>query len=1258
MASSYNRQINLYINGKQVSNDLKSIRSEMARLVNEQARMTIGSDEYIRHAQGIRQLRGMIAEHNRQISGISRSWSMARIGDEFNRYYSMIQAATVAIVGLVLGFKSLVKVFNDYEERVDNLSALTGLAGKSLAWLSDRAKELSVSMLAGGVIVKQSAQEIVDAFTKVGSARSELLKNKNALSAVTEEAIILSNAAKTELQPAIEALTMVLNQYNVSADQSRRIINALGAGSKEGAGEIPYLTTGFEKAGTVASMANLSIETLTATLETLAPRIREPQIAGRGLKGTLLALQQGADETNPKIVGLAAALENLAKKNLTATELYKLFGSENITVASILIQNVEELKRYEKAVTGTNVAVEQAIINTSNNNAKLAQSGNRINNLANELGARLSPAMHVVTGYFGAFLKGILNTINFLEKYGRILVSVTITIFSYVTAAKLQALWTERNNAGNIIAITISKLKVFWQNTERASLLLLSAAQALLTGNITRASAAMRVFNSIVKINPFALLVSSLVAAGLAINAYTRRLSDARLLQNTMNELSLTASKNVVSEKVALDQLLLTARNEALTKVVRQQAMSKINQLSPEFLGNITLEGIKTKSASEAIELYIKSLEKKARALAYFKKLKELESQRIDLEAGVGGEQTIAGKAVTFLRDPFGFRNTGAKIEGKNRQQLLASNASLTASIQTAIADDGPEDAVPPLATGNKGPSGGEGAATRELITLKEQELEAAKRMPGTTKAEIAARNQRCEAIQKEIDVMNNLGRTSSEYLEREEKKADKIQKEKLEKLQAANELQIDLINRNHLATGSSEDEFEAQLLAQESAFLREKMTIYEAGSKEYEEAKATLSTNEVKADQKIKDLLLNAEKALADARIDNLKEGIEKQKAIEEQRWKEELAGLKKQLLQKADLSEQEKKFNADKNAEIVEKEKLHQKTIGDLTVAGQVNAQMDQAVYNLASSQTDEEKWSAQKELAEAAYAQEVASAKGNAAMMAQAERKLSDTIVSIKTEELDKRQQIGDAILGAATDGFGVLSDLIGQESALGKAFFLLQQASAIGQIVFNTAVANAKAVAFSPITAGQPWVTINTASAAVSIAGVIAKAIGSFNTPSNTPASKEPGYSTGGYTGPGGKYEPAGIVHKDEYIIPQEGVKNPRLQPFIRLFEQARKNNTLATLDLNPSFRVASGSKQFFTGGYTGQQNGDTQPVKTVPAHTEPVAVARDPELLAAIHLLNERLKNPITAKVAGYGGEGSVADAIKKIAYLAKSLDIK
>jgi len=120
MASSYNRQINFYIVGKQVSNDLKSIRAEMARFVNEQARMTYWQ-RCIHPAASGHDCRTQPA-----ILGISRSWSLPGV-DEFNRYYSMIQAARVAIVGLVLGFKSLVKVFYDYEEWVDNLLALTGL---------------------------------------------------------------------------------------------------------------------------------------------------------------------------------------------------------------------------------------------------------------------------------------------------------------------------------------------------------------------------------------------------------------------------------------------------------------------------------------------------------------------------------------------------------------------------------------------------------------------------------------------------------------------------------------------------------------------------------------------------------------------------------------------------------------------------------------------------------------------------------------------------------------------------------------------------------------------------------------------------------------------------------------------------------------------------------------------------------------------------------------------------------------------------
>lgn len=47
-----------------------------------------------------------------------------------------------------------------------------------------------------------------------------------------------------------------------------------------------------------------------------------------------------------------------------------------------------------------------------------------------------------------------------------------------------------------------------------------------------------------------------------------------------------------------------------------------------------------------------------------------------------------------------------------------------------------------------------------------------------------------------------------------------------------------------------------------------------------------------------------------------------------------------------------------------------------------------------------------------------------------------------------------------------------------------------------------------------------------------------------------------YSSGGYTGDGGKYEPAGVVHKGEYVVAQEEMANPAIVPMVRAIESAR------------------------------------------------------------------------------------------------------
>jgi hypothetical protein len=73
-----------------------------------------------------------------------------------------------------------------------------------------------------------------------------------------------------------------------------------------------------------------------------------------------------------------------------------------------------------------------------------------------------------------------------------------------------------------------------------------------------------------------------------------------------------------------------------------------------------------------------------------------------------------------------------------------------------------------------------------------------------------------------------------------------------------------------------------------------------------------------------------------------------------------------------------------------------------------------------------------------------------------------------------------------------------------------------------------------------------------------AGVAQFATGIVRIITNIAAAKEylTGFAHGGYTGDGGKYEPAGIVHRGEYVAPQHIVSSPAAAPHIAALEGMR------------------------------------------------------------------------------------------------------
>ena len=61
-----------------------------------------------------------------------------------------------------------------------------------------------------------------------------------------------------------------------------------------------------------------------------------------------------------------------------------------------------------------------------------------------------------------------------------------------------------------------------------------------------------------------------------------------------------------------------------------------------------------------------------------------------------------------------------------------------------------------------------------------------------------------------------------------------------------------------------------------------------------------------------------------------------------------------------------------------------------------------------------------------------------------------------------------------------------------------------------------------------------------------------------------ASEAQGYAEGGFTRPGRKEEPAGIVHAGEWVAPQALVESPVTRPLIDALEQARLGNTVPAI----------------------------------------------------------------------------------------------
>ncbi|MGY2157175.1 tape measure protein [Pseudomonas tolaasii] len=171
---------------------------------------------------------------------------------------------------------------------------------------------------------------------------------------------------------------------------------------------------------------------------------------------------------------------------------------------------------------------------------------------------------------------------------------------------------------------------------------------------------------------------------------------------------------------------------------------------------------------------------------------------------------------------------------------------------------------------------------------------------------------------------------------------------------------------------------------------------------------------------------------------------------------------------------------------------------------------------------------------------------------------------------------------AVIGTFSELSGQAADMVGkiagEQSGAYKALFVAQKAFAVASIIMNAQIAAAKAPAELTILGGIP-VGAALLAAGYANAGMVA-------------GMALAGFSEGGYTGPGGKFEPKGVVHGGEVVIRKEVVDQPGMKDYL--------------IGLN-----RSGKPGYASGGFVGSPG--ISPAFSAPAVTAGAGSGAAPEI---------------------------------------------
>lgn len=160
---------------------------------------------------------------------------------------------------------------------------------------------------------------------------------------------------------------------------------------------------------------------------------------------------------------------------------------------------------------------------------------------------------------------------------------------------------------------------------------LLQAGFYLLTGRVTLAKNAWTAMNATMKASVFGLIATGVALLAMKLWEMKKAADAAAQSQKSLNAIKAEAQKQVVEEKLKLENLIKVAKDEKLSMDERLKATEALNRIVPHYNATIDKTTKKFKASDKALKAYINSLVRLYEVQGAKKQIQELAEQRADL---------------------------------------------------------------------------------------------------------------------------------------------------------------------------------------------------------------------------------------------------------------------------------------------------------------------------------------------------------------------------------------------------------------------------------------------------------------------------------------------------------------------------------------------------------------------------------------------------------------------------------------------------